>query len=103
MTNAYRFQPIGADLHAIETETSEGNAAGGVHVFDSLQACHGISGWRLTDEPVELVTIECEPRDLRDSEDYEGSTLRAGRGQIVTRHVFTGGLIEARKWLNENA
>jgi len=60
-------------------------------------------GLAATDEPVELVTIECEPRDLRDSEDYEGSTLRAGRGQIVTRHVFTGGLIEAREWLNENA
>jgi hypothetical protein len=101
--NAYRFQPINAELHAIETETSEGNAAGGVHVFDSLSACHGISGWRLTGEPIELVTIECESRDLRDSEDYEGSTLRKGRGRIVSRRVFEGGLIEAREWLDDNA
>ena len=99
--HAYRFQPVDADLHGIQTETSEGELAGGVHVFASLEEAKSIFGWLLTTEPVELATIECDESDLRDSGDVDGYTLRAGRGRIVSRKVFPGGLREANRWIQQ--
>ena len=100
MVTVYRIQPIGSDLHGIETETSNGELAGGVHVFETLQEVYGCREWdkRVTD--VELVTIACEQRDLRSNGDYEGVTLRKGRGQIVERLEFScvGEIVE---WLEE--
>lgn len=83
----YRVQPEGADLHAVETETSNGNPAGGVHVFAEFGNLTATLGW-LKRTGIELAEIECERRDLRDSGDYEGHTLVAGRGRIVRRRHF---------------
>lgn len=97
--NVYRFQPIGADLHGIQTETSNGDLAGGVHVFASIEEAKSIFGWLLTSTPVELATIECDETDLRDSGDVDGYTLRTGRGRVIARKVFRGGLRAALRWL----
>jgi hypothetical protein len=83
----YRVQPPGVELHAIETETSAGNPAGGVHVFTEIGQVEAAIGW-ITRLDVELAEIECERRDLRPNGDYEGDLLIAGRGRIVRRHRF---------------
>ena len=83
----YRIQPIGAELHGIRTTTSNEDLANGVHVFDTLSSVAACRGW-CTEKDVELVTIECDARDLLDNEDYEGSLLIRGRGVIVNRMEF---------------
>lgn len=83
----YRIQPQGADLHGIETETSNGESAGGVHVFTSIPEIIACDGWML-ERSVELVTVDCEPRDIRSNDDYEGDLLIAGRGTIISRKKF---------------
>ena len=88
MATVYRIQPQGAELHGIETETSNGDPAGGAHVFESLPEVYGCRSW-CTESNVELATIECGPRDLRRNGDYEGALLLKGRGRIVTRQPFT--------------
>lgn len=87
MTIVYRIQPIGAKLHGIETTTSNDEAAGGVHVFGSLAEVYACREW-CEQSDVELATIECEARDLRANGDYEGETLRKGRGRITARQTF---------------
>lgn len=87
MATVYRVQPIGADLHGVETETSNGNPAGGVHVFASIGELVACEGW-LTRYGIELAEIECERSDLRPTGDYEGDTLKKGRGRIVRRRSF---------------
>lgn len=88
MVTVYRIQPQGADLHGIETETSNGEMAGGVHVFESIPEIAGCSEW-MTQRKVEIATIECEARDLKRNGDYEGALLVAGRGKIVARKKFS--------------
>lgn len=83
----YRIQPQGAELHGIETETSNGEPAGGVHVFESLPEVYACREW-LNEKKVELVEIECEASDLRRNADYEGALLLKGRGKIVNRRKF---------------
>ena len=87
MATVYRIQPRGAELHGVETESSDGTPAGGVHVFGSLGEVAACREW-LTEAGVELAEIECDARDLRPNGDYEGITLRAGRGRIVRRRLF---------------
>lgn len=94
--NVYRIQPQGAELHGIETESSDGTPAGGVHVFRTLPEVVACGGWYPEDN-VELVTIECEPADLRSNGDYEGDLLRKGRGRIVHRQPFAS-TSEVSKW-----
>jgi hypothetical protein len=100
MTTAYRIQPQGASLHGIETEASDGSPAGGVHVFRSLPEVAACREW-LTEEGVELATIECGAADLREHGDYEGATLLAGRGRIVERRPFADTQAVA-EWVQEN-
>lgn len=83
----YRIHPHGAKLHGVETETSNGEPAGGVHVFESLPEVVAAGGW-LNDPNVELAEVECDPRDVVPNEDYEGALLRKGRGRIVKRKKF---------------
>lgn len=83
----YRIQPQGSELHGIETEASDGSLAGGIHVFGSLPEVYGCIEW-LKQPRVELLTIECEPRDLKPNGDYEGETLKTGRGEVVERQLF---------------
>ena len=85
--NVYRIQPQNAELHGIETETSNGEAAGGVHVFESIAEIYGCREW-CNETKVEVVTIECEKSDLRRNGDYEGALLLCGRGLIVSRKKF---------------
>lgn len=83
----YRIQPIGAELHGIETETSAGNPAGGVHVFEGIGQVVACGEW-YPQSGIELAEIDCEPGDLIPTGDYEGATLRTGRGRIVRRRIF---------------
>lgn len=85
--HVYRIQPINAELHAIQTTTSNDELAGGVHVFESIPELYGCREWR-NEAGVEVVTIECEKKDLKRNGDYEGATLKAGRGSIVSRRQF---------------
>lgn len=83
----YRIQPQGAKLHGIETRDSNDALCGGVHVFESLGEVYTCFEWR--DEPkVELVTIACQPEDVRPNGDCQGALLLRGRGRIVTRRKF---------------
>lgn len=95
----YRIQPQNAELHGVETETSNGNLAGGVHVFRTLEETHAAitGGWRPM-TGIELVSISCEKRDVRSNGDYEGDLLLAGRGQITERKAF-GDLKEVKEHL----
>lgn len=84
----YRVQPIDAVLHGVQTETSNGQQAGGVHVFESIdQLAHAILHWAPVVD-IEIATIECLKSDLRDNHDYEGWLLPVGRGRIVARQPF---------------
>lgn len=83
----YRIQPQDAELHGIETETSNEELAGGVHVFESIPEVYGCREWH-NDENVELVEIECERKDLKANGDYEGVTLRKGCGKITKTTKF---------------
>lgn len=83
----YRIQPQNAQLHAIRTETSAGDLANGVHVFDTISAVAACRGW-IEERCVELATIKCEACDIRENDDYEGSLLIRGRGVIVSRIPF---------------
>lgn len=83
----YRIQPQGADLHGIETETSNGESAGGVHVFESLSEVSACRFW-VNESGVELAEIECSEKDIRENSDYEGSLLLKGRGKIIKRTPF---------------
>ena len=83
----FRIQPQNADLHGIKTETSNGDSAGGVHVFETISEVYACREW-LNEKNVELVTIECEPNDLRENCDYEGALLLKGRGKITSRKKF---------------
>lgn len=86
--NVYRIQPIGSELHGIETTTSNDELAGGVHVFESVAEIYGCREWRNATN-VELVTISCERRELKANGDYEGVTLKKGKGQIIDRKAFS--------------
>lgn len=83
----YRIQPVGAALHGVRTETSNGELANGVHVFTSLGQVAACRHW-LKQRRVELVEIECLQSDLSDNGDSEGDLLRRGRGKIVSRRRF---------------
>lgn len=83
----YRIQPQGAELHGIETESSNGDPAGGVHVFESIAEVVAARGW-MREDNVELAEIEVSASDLRRNGDYEGATLKAGRGTIVRTRRF---------------
>jgi hypothetical protein len=83
----YRIQPQGADLHGVETETSNGKDAGGVHVFETIPEVYACREWR-NERGVELAEIECDADDLCDNGDYEGALLPKGRGRIVRRRRF---------------
>ncbi len=98
--NVYRIQPQGAELHGIETTTSNDEPAGGVHVFESLAEVQACRQW-MPEKRVELVTIACEARDLRRNGDYEGALLIAGRGEIVRRQEFAD-TMEVARWAAEN-
>lgn len=99
--HVYRIQPQGAELHGIETETSNGNPAGGVHVFESIAELQACREW-LEEARVELVTIACRESDLRANGDYEGVTLRRGRGEIVKRQRFAS-TREVAEWAAQNS
>lgn len=93
----FRVQPRNAELHGIETETSNGEPAGGVHVFESLPEVQACGQWM--DEPrVELATIRCEDSDVRRNGDFEGALLLAGRGEIVHRRPFAW-ISELAEWV----
>ena len=99
----YRIQPRNADLHGVETETSNGEFAGGVHVFETTKEIVAALGdWAPSTEAIELAVVECEGRDVRENGDYEGSLLLKGRGQIVERKPFDG-LREIRRWADEQS
>jgi len=102
METCYRIQPIGADLHAVETLTSNDKPANGVHVFGSRGEVALCQFWCAPEyrNGCELVTIECEKSDLRDSGDAEGYTLKTGRGRIARRDRFNS-LSEIVAWSNE--
>lgn len=97
----FRIQPQGADLHGVETETSNGEPAGGVHVFSTLAEVAGCFSW-LNEKKVELATIECATKDLRANGDFEGDLLIKGRGKIVFRMNFDDVMAVAR-YAEENA
>lgn len=87
--NVYRIQPRDAELHGVQTETSNGELAEGVHVFETLpELASALAGWCSGEELVELAVIECEGKDVRENGDYEGSLLLKGRGRIVERKPF---------------
>ena len=91
-TTAYRVQPQGALLHGSDSEphrseTSNGELAQGVHVFGSAPELYAVRDWYPM-ENVEVVEIECAPRDLVENGDYEGELLKAGRGKIIDRKKF---------------
>ena len=90
----YRIQPQNADLHGIETVTSNDELAGGVHVFGSIPEVYGCREW-FNEAGVELVEIECQKGD------YEGVTLRKGRGSIVKRTAFAD-IAAIVAWCEEN-
>ncbi len=97
--HVYRIQPINAELHAIQTTTSNDELAGGVHVFPTLEEVYGCREWcEEFLEGRELVTIECDKRDLKPNGDYEGVTLKAGRGEIVARREV-GDAEEFIRWI----
>jgi hypothetical protein len=98
--HVYRIQPQGAELHGIETETSNGELAGGVHVFESIAEIQACREW-LTEKKVELVTIACQESDLRQNGDYEGTLLLKGRGEIVKRQKFAD-TRKVAQWAAEN-
>lgn len=83
----YRIQPQGADLHGVDTETSNGESAGGVHVFGSVSEIAACYGW-ITELNVEVATIECNEDDVSANGDYEGDLLLSGRGRIIERKPF---------------
>lgn len=83
----YRIQPQGAELHGVETETSNGDLAGGVHVFESLPEVYACREW-LNEKSVELVEVDCDEYDLSPNGDYEGALLAKGCGTIVSRRAF---------------
>jgi len=85
----YRVQPVGLDLGQHRSETSNGNLASGVHVFSSIEELQsGVNGWCEQDCVPEICVIDCEPTDVRENGDYEGSELVANRGKIVGRVAF---------------
>lgn len=99
----YRVQPAGLDLGEFQTTTSNDNLANGVHVFGCMSELKGgVCGWSGKDWAPEIVTIECDSKDLRDNGDYEGYLLYKNRGQIIARQAFASwaALIE---WAEETA
>lgn len=96
-TLVYRIQPVGGDLHGIQTETSDGSVANGVHVFETLAECWAVREWFLRG-PVELATVRCETTDVSANGDYEGALLLAGRGEITNRRRFES-TRELAKWV----
>jgi len=56
-------------------------------VFGSAPELYAVRDWYPM-ENVEVVEIECAPRDLVENGDYEGELLKAGRGKIIDRKKF---------------
>lgn len=97
----YRVQPQNADLHGIETIDSNEEFAGGVHVCESIQELRLLNEGP-NERNVEIVTVECEKRDLKPNGDYQGVTLKAGRGRIVSRQAFDS-INDVIEWIDETA
>lgn len=88
-TTCYRVQPIGLELAAHRSQTSNDNADRGVHVFGSVsELCGGVQGWCAVAWQPEIVEIECDSLSLADNGDYEGYVLVANKGAIVGRRSF---------------
>jgi len=85
--NVYRIQPKNSQLHAQQSTTSNDEQLPGVFVFESLPEVWACREW-LNEKNVELVTIECEQKDLKHAGDYEGALLKEGCGVIVSRKSF---------------
>ena len=83
----YRIQPIGADLHAVRSTTSNDDKVSGVFVFATLQELCRCSEW-LNEAGIELAEIDCDEADIQPGDDYEGDVLTTGRGRIVRRRTF---------------
>ncbi len=85
----YRIQPAGAELHGVQTETSNGTLANGVHVFETwAELAAAVSGWGYGPGAVEIAAVRCNAGDVIPNGDFEGSLLRRGRGVIVSRKRF---------------
>lgn len=103
-TTCYRVQPKGKELADHRSETSNGEADRGCHVFGSVsEMCGGLLGWTKQTWKPEIVTIECDEKALADNGDYEGYVLIGNRGTIVARKSFAswGKLIEWAKQFPE--
>lgn len=97
ITTCYRVQPVGLELAAHRSQTSNDNSDRGVHVFGSIsELCGGVRGWLKESWQPEIVEIECESQSLADNGDYEGYVLAGNKGAIVARKSFAdwGALVE---------